>query len=230
MIKNKKQFRISLAILMMTTICYISFQYYSDYKKKERYKWEIVSELKSGLWFIEEVFNKDIDVLEKEIDSLFPSFSVENLNEQPLFSEQQLWRLRTNITSGFMSLQSPSEYLRNNYWNSSKQSGVLSQFSIYELQQLNSAHSSREKLIATEKIAKKFGFKTPSFNTTFTREMSTTELNIIHRKYKTILLYYSSEARMTSFEYYNAIRILDPENKYLKYLDSLRQIKTTHNN
>ncbi|WP_143273567.1 hypothetical protein [Aquimarina sp. MAR_2010_214] len=209
----------------MTTICYISFQYYSNYKKKENYKRVIVAELKSGLWFIEEVFNKDIDVLKKEIDSHFRSFLEGDSN----LNEQELWRLRIEINSSFMGLQSPSEYLRNESWKSSKQSGILAQFSIHELEQLNLAHSRRKKLIETEKISQKFGFISPSFNTTFSREISKIELEIIYRKYQKVLLDYSSIARRTSFEYSNAMNILDPENKYLKHLDSLRLIQTSGN-
>ncbi|GAB1855806.1 hypothetical protein MHTCC0001_06410 [Flavobacteriaceae bacterium MHTCC 0001] len=213
MINIKKLFYFSLTILILIIICCIGFQYHNTYKKKENYKQKIIEELKSGLLFIEEVFNKDLELVKKEIDAHFQSFLEEDVD----LNEEQLLRLKVLVNDSFMRLQPPSEYLRSEYWQSSKQSGILSQFLVHKLKQLNRAYSERDKLVATEKIVQKFGFNSASIHTMFSKEISKRELEIIHRKYQKFFLEYSTIAKGTGFQYYNAIEILEDKFQNLCY-------------
>lgn len=227
MIKNKNQSCILLVILTLTTICYLSFQYYTNNKKKENHKRLLVNELQSGLRFIEGTLHNKIDFAKKEIDSTFNPYLERNTS----LNEAELLFLRSRIIFPFTSMLIflPSEHLMNSRWNSIKQSGILSQFSMRELNELNLAYSRRGELIEEEKQIQKIDVILPSFNAVFNKEISKSELRRIHSKFRLMLLMYSSKAYKVSDTYYNAIQILEPENKFLKQIDSLRLIKTTHN-
>lgn len=222
MIKNKTQ---SCIILTLTIICYISFQYYTNYKKKENYKRLLVIELQGGLKFTEGILHNKIDFVKKEVDSTFSPYLERGTN----LNETELLSLRQKVISPFTSMLIflPSKHLKNSRWNSIKQSGILSQFSMYELNELNLAYNRREELIEEEKQIQKFNRILPSFSAILSEEIGEPELERIHSKFRLMLSKYLSKAYRVSDTYYNAIQILEPENKLLKQLDSLRLIKTS---
>ncbi|AUP77894.1 hypothetical protein [Flavivirga eckloniae] len=222
MMKNKNQSRISLIILIFVAICYIGFQHYSNYKKKESYKRAIVSELRKGLWYIEEVFYDNINLEKKETDQLFNSFLEGNTS----LNEVKLLDLRMRLSNMSSIIQLHSDYFRNKNWKAAQQSGVLSQFSLYELKQLNLAYNKSEELIEIGKQIQEFGFRSPSFDAIFDKKISSKlELEFIYKAYQRLFFDHSRIVKRTRFEYHDAIKMLDPENEYLKQLISLKNQK-----
>lgn len=224
MLKNKKKSQITLSVLTIMVICYISFQYYNNYKKKESYRDSIASELKTGLWFIEEVHSDNITTTQKEIDKLFNSFLDKNTN----LNTELIRDLVIDINHKFIGIQLASQYLEDINWKSAEQSGILSQFSIYTLKNLNSAYNKRKELIALEKKLQKMGFEHPFF---YKNEISQGQLYQIKSEYNMLFVKYKSVVASTSFAYHNALKQLKPEHKYLKRSDSLVSKKrNTHTN
>lgn len=218
--KNKKTSQVSLIILVLITISYLGFQYYDNYKKKEHYKNAIITELQNGLLYIETNLTSDIHTAQKKTDQLFKEY----LEELPDSKEEiPFLKLKYHITRTFMSIIFVDEYFYFESWRSAQQSEILSQFSMYELNGLNKAYNEGQKLIASYEELQRFGFTSTSFyHPLFTKETSKQELLDVSRKYHRVLFDNLHKVQNVGYAYSEALKRLDPENKYLKQIDSLR--------
>lgn len=218
--ESKKSFRIGSNILILIAIFYLGYQHYDNYKKKERYKNAIINELQNSLLSIETYLIDNIDFVLKDTDQFFEKY----LEEFPDSEEENSFLyLKVQISGTFMSIAFVDQYFHFESWRSAQQSEILSQFSMYELNSLNKAYSEAQKFMASYKELQKFGFISASFyHPLFTKETSKQELLDVSRKYHRVLFDNLHKVQNVGYAYSEALKRLDPENKYLKQIDSLR--------
>ncbi|SDF54163.1 hypothetical protein [Cellulophaga baltica] len=194
--------------------------YYNESQKKEEFKLALIQELQSGISSMDYVLEDPLKNAIKKLEKLTnETRTVSEINEKMLSN------IEIDLNVNYFSIDN---FVKDDVWKSIQQSGLLKVYNIDELTSINSAYNNREKLSEAKKNITEFKNLIPLYLNDILYE----ELKDKNFKLSTICSSYRSKLRKTEYQciqtieaYQIAIKILDPENKFIKKRDSLQSIK-----